>query len=281
MAQESAILLYNGQFIGQKNRYAVPVEEYFLKETDRKVVRRMELKLNAVEQELLDLLLVIPPDLKKAEKILASMTTESITKVAINYAERCCMEDPSNPEVEDPGNVERIVSGLNSTYIAEVTGKLLELGADPNVIFETEYSSFNLMESLVHIDNGYLAADALALAMEHGGNPNLVVDEASLFDMLDFDVWFGAVEQYNRQRYAAWVHEWMVLLAYGGQVRDRENSIRCFREYNAGAPFDLSKLKKHRNFYMALSVENNERVLHIYDKQTLWEVASTKSVWTD
>lgn len=33
------------------------------------------------------------------------------------------------------------------------------------------------------------------------------------------------------------------------------------------------KLKDHRNYYYGLSYENGNRMIHIYDKKTFWEVA--------
>jgi len=59
------------------------------------------------------------------------------------------------------------------------------------------------------------------------------------------------------------------MLAYGCE----SSGIKVFREYNSDALFDLKKLKDHRNYYYGLSCENGDRVIHIYDKKTFWEVA--------
>jgi hypothetical protein len=119
------------------------------------------------------------------------------------------------------------------------------------------------------VDNAYVAADTMALLLEHGGNPNLNMDGQSVFGIVDFEIWFGSVEQSLRWRYDAWVHIWMVLLTYGCN----NSGIQVFREYNSDAMFDLKKLRDHRNYYFGLSYEDQERVIHIYDKNTFWEVA--------
>ena len=129
------------------------------------------------------------------------------------------------------------------------------------------------MDSLKYIDNEYVAADTMALLMEHGGDPNLMVNNEDLFRHIDFDVWFDTVEQYMRWRFDALVHILMVLLAYGGKIEGAPPSVQVFRGYDSDSIFDLQKLKDHRNHYVGLSTLNDRRTIHIYDKKTFWEVA--------
>lgn len=66
---------------------------------------------------------------------------------------------------------------------------------------------------------------------------------------------------------------WMVLVAYGGETPSKGSTVNVFQEYNSNEPFHLQKLRNHRDYHFGLSMENNERRLHVYDKKTLWKVA--------
>ena len=125
------------------------------------------------------------------------------------------------------------------------------------------------MDSLLFIDNEYIAADTMLLLLEHGGDPNLQVDGETIYQSVAFEIWYGSDEQEIRWRYDSWVHLWMVLLAYGGKAKN----TKLFKEYGVPNTFDLCKLKEHRNYFVGLSIDNKEHVVHIYDKRTLWEVA--------
>lgn len=235
----------------------------------------MDLPINEKSQRLLDTLMTIPPDFAAAEKLLQQecFSSDEVTKVAMRYADECFLDIAdtfrTNPDdrisfsdfMPPPGVVPR----LHSTYLYDVVKLLLDYGLDPNAIIDED----NIMEMLLYVDNEYVAADTMALLLEHGGNPNLSVDGESVFQQVDFGIWFDAVELYIRWRYDAWVHTWMVLLAYGCEG----SGIKVFREYNSDALFDLKKLKDHHNYYFGLSYENGDRMIHIYDKKTFWEVA--------
>lgn len=117
------------------------------------------------------------------------------------------------------------------------------------------------------MDNGYLAADALVLLFEHGGNPNLVCDKRSIFENVDFDVFFDAGEQQDRPRYSSLVHCWMVCLAFGGTLGSGKAPVEVFHG------FDLKELKNHRNFYFGITKGETWPDIHIFDKRDLWEVA--------
>lgn len=235
----------------------------------------MDLPLTQPAQLLFKQLMQIPPDFVSAENLLTQETfsCEEITKVAIRYTDECfldiadtfCLDpyDHPSPPVFIPSS--EVVSDRHSTHLFDVVNLLLDHGLDPNAIIGED----NIMEMLLYVDNAYVAADTMALLLEHGGNPNLNMDGQSVFGIVDFEIWFGSVEQSLRWRYDAWVHIWMVLLAYGCD----SSGIQVFREYNSDALFDLKKLRKHRNYYYGLSYENGNCVIHIYDKNTFWEVA--------
>ena len=109
--------------------------------------------------------------------------------------------------------------------------------------------------------------------MEHGGDPNLIVDGEDLFRHIDFDIRFDTVEQYMRWRFDAMVHMWMVLLSCGGKIEGKVPAVQVFKEYDSDDLFDLRKLRDHRNYFVGLSTLNVRRTIHIYDKKIFWEVA--------
>ena len=247
----------------------------------------MKDSLNQNEMMILDSLLAIPPKYEDAERRIraSGISPIGITKIAICYASKC-FGDASDHFAQQLGPDEDICSaappqgifpGLHSTYIYDVVKFLLGFGLDPNAVIEFEYGHYNIMQELLFIDNEFLGSDTLALLLEHGGDPNLSIDDETLLESIVFDVWFGSVEQEVRWRYAQTVHNWMVLTGCGGKYRDDYEWPRVFKGYDEnnhyGKLFDLSLLKNHRDFFFGLSFEEGCRTLHIYDKKTFWKVA--------
>ncbi len=69
-----------------------------------------------------------------------------------------------------------------SSNMPQVFDLLLKYGLDPNAVCEGE----TVLSSVSSVYNEYIAADTMALLMEHGGNPNLVVSGELLFDRFVF-----------------------------------------------------------------------------------------------
>lgn len=224
----------------------------------------MNLELNEKEKKLKAFLMEIPPDLNSAEVLLKQepYSVESISKVGTDFAWECVESSWEYLWDDDIVRSEEVIPGLHSTYICEVLELLLQYGLDPNAVFEDN----NIMDHMRYLDNGYLAADALVMLLEHGGNPNLPCNGATIFDDIDFDVLYDAEEQRDRQRYSSMVHCWMVYLAYGG-VLQNGNPVG-----KAMGNFDIRELKKHRNFYFGISSGEHWLDIHIYRKGSLWEV---------
>lgn len=172
-------------------------------------------------------------------------------------------------ETEFPTNSLGIAEGFRSTYLYEVLKLLLRYGCDVNSVIESDGARYNIMSSVMWVTNGYAAADSMRLLLENGGNPNLIVDDESVYDELTFDIFFGAVEQESRWLYECWVHTWFVLLAFGGE----SGTCRCFKEYGKNDVFSLEKLKDHRSYDFCLSRGEDGPVVHVFDKNTFWEVA--------
>lgn len=242
----------------------------------------MELELTERSQQLLDILMTIPPKLDVAKEYLDAnhLSADEVTRVANVYADKCFLDygdylfetypdcNLSTLEINHS-----IVPELHSAYIYDIVKLLLRYGMDPNTVYIVEYNHYNIMNLVVHIDHGYLAADTMGLLLENGGDPNLAVEIETIYEYVADDVWFGAIEQEIRWRYDSWVHLWMVLLAYGGKPRGKKCPLEVFREYDSTSLFDVKKLKNHRDYIYGISKENYEPVIHIFDKKTLWEVA--------
>lgn len=227
--------------------------------------------LNEREKKLLDLLLAIPPKMDDAECYLQAegLKGKEITKVAIEYTEYCFCEAGDFAYEQGIPHPPDIIPNLHSTYIFDVIQLLLQNGLDPNDIFEDQ----NVMSNLEYVDNEFLAADTLALLLEHGGKIDRILPDTAetLSQTIEFDVFNDAIEQRDRQRYAALVHCWMVLIGYGAQYT--EDSIQTFTEHHPWKMFDLRKLRNHRNYYFGVMQLENRVAISIYDKKTLCEVA--------
>ena len=69
-----------------------------------------------------------------------------------------------------------------SSNMPQVFDLLLKYGLDPNAVCVGE----TVLSSVSSVYNEYIAADIMALLMEHGGNPYLVVSGERLFDRFVF-----------------------------------------------------------------------------------------------
>ena len=193
-----------------------------------------------------------------------------VTRAAIRYAEECSDEDDEGTET---GTGTCLSEGLPS-----IISLLLSYGLEPNAVYNDDdgWGDRNIMEAVCGVDTGFAAADTLALLLEHGGDPNLVLDGEPLFEQVDFDVIFGAAEQGNRQRYAALVHCWLVLIGYGGKLSDGKLPLDVFPKYDSDEEFNCSELREHRNYTFCLSHvpgRGEAWSMHIFDRRTLWEIA--------
>ena len=231
------------------------------------------------QKELFRLLFQLPPRFEEAGWFIEAekLTTEDVTRVGIQYADKCFSDYGESLPTDVWEKTSRVVCEkkytIQSAYLYEVTEFLLRYGMDPNAVYGGEHGRGNIMEEIIFVDHEYIAADTMKLLMEHGADPNLLLEGESIFDKVDFAVWFDAIEQEIRWRYDQWVHIWFVLLAYGGGTEEIRQTIQVFKEYGEDELFDLKKLRDHRAYGFCLSWENGDPILHIFHKDTLWQVA--------
>lgn len=207
-------------------------------------------------KEIAGKLLSLPPKMDEAEQLLQAqrLTQQELLQIALDFIDACRWEG----------------GPIYAPYLYQVMGLLLRHGLDP----KEKRDGYELLSELLFVEHEYAAADTLGLLLEHGADPNYEPDDdESAFEKADFDIWFGALEQNKRQTYDAWLHSWMVFIGYGATVPDGKPPLEVFREYDSEELFDLGKLRQHRNYYCGLSFEGKDICVHIYDKETLWEVA--------
>lgn len=233
------------------------------------------MQLEAKEKELFDLLMVIPPNLNAVEAFLHSeaLTPSEVTRVGIEYADACFCDAHDYAEECTTPLSPQVCPDLHSTYLYDIVKLLLQFGLEPNGV----YNDSNIMVALKYVSNEYIAADTLALLLEHGGDPRLSFDSCmDMFIEHDFDVWFDALNWENRQGFASRVYSWMVMLGYGARYKKDQDFIQVFKEFDSDEDFDLQKLKNFRNYYFGITHIEKDFAISIYDKATLWEVVRIK-----
>lgn len=231
-------------------------------------------------EKLRGLLNVIPPDFGqiRAELENGHYSAEEVSFAGFHFVSEVCFNEMLNRDYETHRFSEPVLlQNEHSTFLYKIIETLFEFGLDPNAIFERS----NIMWYLPHIDNEYVAADTLNFLLDHGGKTDLLVDGENLFMENDFNVWFDAIEQFDRRRYDALMHCWFVYLGHGALTDEGKVPVTvCERsmlydEYD-WEPFKLSDLKNHRNFTFCLifgGAQREKRTPVIVDKRTRWEVA--------
>ncbi len=170
-------------------------------------------------------------------------TPEDVSIAGFQYVSDCIC-DLMDENGQEPCRAcgERL-PGFYSSHMLEALNCLLEHGLNPNMLYGKDPDQSNIMSELRYVENGYLAADSLALLLDHGGNPSIRINGVSLIRDVNFDLLFDLNNQTNRARYDSLVHYWMVLVGFGAKLEDGGESIDLCPGHN------VSELKNHRNFY--------------------------------
>ena len=203
---------------------------------------------------------------------------ETVNIAAIEYVDDCGINFDHWSISWDEHFPGETVPGHESSHMTEVIRLLLDYGLDPNKIFRIDnhhggFDEYNIMEQVQMVFNGYQAADSLYLLLSHGGNPYLEVDRVPLNIEPDWDIGFDTVnreDMVDDSMYEAKLHYWLVLVGFRAETGDAALPVEAVKD------FDLSKLKKHRNYYAgAIHSDKPEDKweLCIFDRHTNWEVA--------
>ena len=236
-------------------------------------------------EELLKQLLVIPPDLPKIEKYIYEhhLNPDVISRAGFDFVEECLIEREVYEEWEEFSlhqfNEPSLDLTRSSAYMPQIIEMLLNHGLDPNAYCADGDTPYNIMVDIKFIVNEYAAADTLALLLEHGGNPRIVVEDEEFNRALDFDVCFDSINQNDRTAYDSMVHCWFVILGYSDNIINGQEAVTVYPVETFESDlkdFKISDLKQHRNYYFGLSNvpgRGDGWSLHIFDKRTRWEVA--------
>lgn len=241
-------------------------------------------ELDPKSKELFDMLMHLPPDLEQVRDVLqlGEFTPDDVNRAALCFLDECRNEtldiSSDNPEGQEFNGdyyweEARLIPNTHSAHLYDIVKLLLDYGLDPDA--EVDGTSF--LEDLPHIVNEYIGADTLALLLEHGADPmRKNRDGEKVFLNIDFDVVFDAIEQYNRRRFDALVHSWLVFIGYGAKLENGEDPVDLYIPDDRDFHFDITSLREHRNYTFGLSHVKNRGEkwsLHIFDKRTMWEVA--------
>ncbi len=205
-------------------------------------------------RELFDLLYTKEFDPEKLRSALATgaYSAEDVSFAGYMYVDKCIGNLMDENWEYHYGGIDEVLLGYESSHVYEAVKILLDYGLDPNAVYPKECpgdgEEFNIMWELRYVNNGYQAADTLALLLEHGGDPNLYVNGNIFVREINFDVWFETVNYEDGREipYDALVHYWMVLNGYGATLEDGSRSIE------PTGNFYLEKLKDHRQFYFGI-----------------------------
>ena len=197
---------------------------------------------------------------------------EAVSYAAYKYVDECMMEawgEECGGDYPSPRKKGELLPGFPSSHMHEALTLMLQYGLDPNLVFVENDDYGNIMQELHYVDNGYIAADCLALLLEHGGNPSIMIHNLCLIRVINTDLQFDLGEQGDRVRYDSLVHYWMVLVGYGAKLENGMEPVDMCKGHNA------SELKEHRNFYYgAIHSDKTEDRMEIcfFDKETNREV---------
>ena len=230
------------------------------------------LQLNDNAQKLYDLLFTKEFSLECLKSELASglYTPDDVSVAGFQYVDDCICDlmDENWKTPRRPRG--KVLPGYCSSHMLEAFQCLLEYGLDPNAMYGEEHDQSNIMSELRYVENGYLAADSLALLLEHGGNPNIKLHGGAFIRDINTDLIFDLNNQMDRTRFDNLVHYWMVLIGYGAKLEDGQESIDMCPGH------DASELKNHRDFYYgAIHSDRSDDGMEIcfFSKHTNWEVA--------
>lgn len=219
-------------------------------------------------QKLFELCNKTDVDLKAVENFIISSnaTGEEITRTAIKLADENSLEIINFEHFEErsPAPDELVSSNFIELFDLFICHGLL-----PNYIYSDERAAgYNIMEQIQFIDNGNIAPIVLRKLLEAGGNPNLVVENDTVFRNADFDVVFDAVNTDNTHMYDIEVKVWLVLMGYGGILADG----RCPVEMKEG--YSVEIFREFEKFHYKIEFENKDWTMYIFDKSTKEVVAT-------
>ena len=235
-----------------------------------------ELRDNA--KALYNLLFTKEFNAEKLQEQLASgsFSADDVNVAAFLYVDNCIhLMGKDDPRFESTPFGETI-PGIESSHLLEAIRVLLRYGLDPNYSYNGDITG-NIMWAMHFVQNGYQAADAVALMLECGGDPCLTLNGWSLIGELDADIsWYLGGDVESRYIADSFMHYWMVVVGYGAKWEDGSDIVVTYDGFTA------SDFRDHRRYYCGfIHVEYeddpvNKTAVSFFDKTTSREVARLK-----
>lgn len=209
----------------------------------------------------------IPPDWEKVRLSFSheDFSQEELAYMAYESASWCSYEflDAQAPLVKEAG-----IDSMHSGHLLDCLQFLLEKGLNPNA---TVNGDDNVLWELMWVDAPNLAAKALRMLLENGGDPNLRLasEPETLFEYVAFMVSFDE----HSPAFFHIVQFWLVLMAYGGCRRDGTIPLKMLN----GNSVDIFKDFEKYDYCIEPFPQGPENmgcwIMHIYEIATKTEVA--------
>lgn len=218
-------------------------------------------------QKLLKLLNSVPVNTDDLEQHLQDNkpSSEILAEAAESFIEMCANED----------NILKTALGRlpffaerYSTKLTDVLKLFLRAGMDPNSVINGE----PLMLNLLNVSYHRYGCEALKAMLENGGNPNLTLNDTTLFDKVTYEVTFGGM---GAKKFEFVFSFWLLLFGFGGKPSEGT----CPVKMTEGVSSEVFRDYSMYDFY--IGEPGNKRMLwlmslpgHIINKYTHKEVAT-------
>ena len=228
-----------------------------------------------------DAFLSLPPEFDAIRKNLTDwkLPSEALSYIACEIVDEKCRWECMKMWDTDNGWLDHklqescvaVDEELVTSYLPEIITMLLDFGMDPNEIDSGNSYPRNIMHLLQHVQYKDYAAQCVKLLLEHGGDPNLDLDEGPLCAICEGDVIFDVME--GQHLLEAEIPYWYVLMGYGGLANDNrtpvdmigDNKLEIFKDYEK---YD------YRIEYQEKSNRKYTWTLYIFEKETGIDVAT-------
>ncbi len=206
-----------------------------------------ETKLSDQAKELEKALSAVPPKYVVADEIFSKheISAEELSKIACNLMDNCgdwhFTEDLKELVEED----------TLCNYIYMIMQYLFSKGYDPNVLVDDGCDcAMDTIRFITYPDG--LAPRLMRLFMEHGADPNLVVEGESVFEHIDFAISYD--EYFSRSS----VYCWLVLMAYGGRLGEDKYlpltmhnnlDVSIFKRFEDYAYYEIIPTEQKAGYY--------------------------------
>lgn len=193
------------------------------------------------------------------------LTAKEVTYAAIRVCEKGAFEliDFEWKHGREPGQDEL----LTNDWI-ELFDVFIKYGLDAEMVFSEGPEYDNIMWELHNLQNGNIGPTIMRNLLQKGGNPNTKIDGLSFFEYVDHDVLFDVTELDNKRLFDIQFRFWLVLMGFGGYIKDHQCPVKMAKGYNQGIFQEFEKFDYR--------IEHGQKgwTMHIFYKETGLEVAT-------